>query len=398
MIRRPTPMAVTGFSLRTPLGENAATIAERIYGGERVVAPNARFDARTYPCSLAATMTFDPKPSKHRRFVKRMGLFGIEVGAEALEHSQTPVRGTRLGLFCGYGGLRAHWDDLMPVLENQDGSLEARDSWARGFSSLHPFWMLFHLSNNAHALLSIQLGATGDGTTSAGSNAGAQALRAACAALEAGSIDAALVFAYDTLVEPETILSLGASGAATNARDASAVSAPYGEDAAGFVPSEAAAAIVLEKPERATGRTIAHITATTAADGNAGFAEPDTLAPAFATVAKEDDKLVDGAGLAHRQRDDGERAVIAQFLGESTRLISTAASLGQMGAASSLVQIILLQQFLANQKLPPIAGLSKAAPGPLRPLVHAEASDLRSAVAISCGMPGLVGAVRVEIP
>lgn len=397
MTRRPMPMAVTGFSLRTPLGEDVATIGERIYNGERVITPNPRFDARTYPCSLAAAIAVDPKPSKHRRFVKRMGLFGIEVGTEALAQSQTPVRGTRLGLFCGYGGLRAHWDDLMPVLEKQDGSLEARESWARGFSLLHPFWMLFHLSNNAHALLSIQLGATGDGTTSAGSNAGAQALRAAAAALESDSIDAALVFAYDTLVEPETILSLGASGAATNCPEASAVPGPYSVGACGFVPSEAAAALVLEKPDQARGRTIALLSATTTADGNAGFSEPSTLAHALAAIS-EGDSLVDGSGLAHRHYDDGERDVIAKHLGDSTRLISTTASLGQMGAATSLVQAILLQHYLLHKKLPPIAGLSEPAPGPLRPLIHAETSEFRSAVALSCGLPGLVGAIRVERP
>ena len=293
MTVRPAPMAVTGFSLRTPLGDSVETISGRMLAGERPFAFNTRFSAQTYPCPLAATISTDPKPSKHRKFVKRMGLFGMEVGAEAFAKSGTSARGPRLGLFCGYGGLRAHWDDLMPVLERQDGSLAANDSWANGFSLLHPFWMLFHLSNNAHALLSIQLGATGDGTTTAGSNAGAQAMRAAAAALEIGSIDAAIVFAYDSLVEPETILSLGTSGAATRSTEPAIVGAPYGETAAGFVPSEAAAAIVLEKPEHATGRTIALVTATMTADGNAGFAEPTTLAQAL-TIVATNDSLVDG--------------------------------------------------------------------------------------------------------
>lgn len=397
MTERPMPMAVTGFSLRTPLGDAVETIARRLLTGERIAAPNARFETRTYPCQLAATISIDPKPTKHRKFVKRMGLFGIEVGAEAFAKSGTSVRGSRLGLFCGYGGLRAHWDDLMPVLERQDGSSTADGSWAKGFSSLHPFWMLFHLSNNAHALLSIQLGATGDGTTTAGSNGGAQALRAAATALEVGSIDAAIVFAYDSLVEPETILSLGMSGAATTATEEAAVGAPYGENAAGFVPSEAAAAIVLEKPAQAIGRTIALVSAAIAADGNAGFAEPNTLGQALSTLSAGD-PLVDGVGLAHPDRDAAERALIANILDSDTPLVSTTAGLGQMGAATSLVQTILLTHFLSQKTLPPIARLSQPAPGPLRPLVRSESTDARSALALSCGMPGLVGAVRVELP
>lgn len=397
MTGRPLSMAVTGFSVRTPLGDDVPQIAQRMLVGERVIAPNARFDARTYPCQLAATIPTDPKPSKHRKFVKRMGLFGMEVGHEAFANSQTTVRGSRLGLFCGYGGLRAHWDDLMPVLERQDGSLDARDSWAKGFSSLHPFWMLSHLSNNAHALLSIALGATGDGTTTAGSNAGAQALRAAITALEVGSVDAAIVFAYDSLVEPETMLTLGASGATTQADSAAMVEAPYGPQANGFIPSEAAAALVLEKPGHATGRTLALVSATATADGNAGFPDATTLAHALASIASGE-TIVDGCGLAQRVRDDAERIEIANVLGAEARLISTTASLGQMGAATSVLQTMLLAHFLKLRTLPPIAGLSAPSPGPLHPLFQPEATEARAALALSCGMPGLVGAVRVERP
>jgi 3-oxoacyl-(acyl-carrier-protein) synthase len=257
--------------------------------------------------------------------------------------------------------------------------------------------MLFHLSNNAHALLSIALGATGDGTTTAGSNAAAQALRAAAAALEVGTVDAAIVFSYDSLVEPETILSLGMAGATTKENSVTAVGAPYGEHAAGFVPSEAAAAVVLERPKEAGGRTIALVSATMTADGNAGFADPETFAQAISTIAVSD-TLFDGAGLAQRERDDAERQVIGNLLGTNTTLMSTTASLGQMGAATSLVQTILLTHFLSNRKLPPIAGLSRPSQGSLRPLVESESTDARSALAVSCGMPGLVGAVRVELP
>lgn len=397
MTQRPASMAVTGFSLRTPLGSDVHTIAERMFAGERAGGINPRFDARAYPCQLAATITTDPKPSRYRKFVKRMGLWGMEVGAEAFTQSQCAVRGQRLGLFCGYGGLRAHWDDLMPVLEHQDGSLEARESWSRGFSQLHPFWMLFHLSNNAHALLSIQLGATGDGTTTAGSNAGAQALQAAMTALECDAIDAALVFSFDSLVEPETMLSLGVAGATTTQSSMVAVGAPYGETAAGFIPSEAAAAIVLEKPVSAEGRTIALLSATTAADGSDGFAESHCFARALSLVAAGD-AWVDGVGLSQTMSDNAERKAIAEILGEKARLTSITSSMGQMGAATPLVQAILLSHFLSKNTMPPIAGLSKPSPGPLQPLIATEATNLRSAVALAGGMPGLVGAVRVELP
>jgi len=389
--------AMTGFSLRTPLGSDVAKVAERLLAGERAATENAHFDARTYPCRLASTLGVAPRPSKHRKFVKRMGLFGMEVGAEALARSAAPAKGARLGLYCGYGGLRAHWDDLMPVLERQAGDAQATGAWARGFSELHPFWMLFHLSNNAHALLSIDIGARGDGTTTAGANAGAQALFSAAFALASGAVDAALVFAYDSLVEPETILSLGMAGAATGAHDPREIVAPYAEGASGFVPGEAAAAVVLERPEDAKERALAYVSAAVTADGAEGFPAMKTLSRALAEVCQSD-TIVDGAALADPARDAEERAALANLLGPSATLVSTTASTGQLGGATAVVQSILLAHFLGKGALPPIAGLDRPAAGPLRPLVRAEATAAKSAVALSAGMPGLAGAIRVEVP
>ncbi|MRG98021.1 beta-ketoacyl synthase N-terminal-like domain-containing protein [Polyangium spumosum] len=393
----PGRMAVTGFSLRTPLGDDAAAVLRRLCKGERAAAPNAHFDASTYTCRLAATIPAAPRPTKHRKFVKRMGLLGMEVGAEALARAGAPARGARLGIFCGYGGLRAHWDDLLPVLERQAGDPHATNAWSRGFSSLHPFWMLFHLSNNAHALLSIDAGARGDGTTAAGSNAGAQALRAASVALAVGSVDAALVFAYDSLVEPETILSLGTSGAATNAPSPASLVAPYDEHAAGIVPGEAAAAVVLERPADAGDRAISFVSAAATADGAVDFPSSRALAALAADLAAGE-TIVDGAALASPARDAAERVALADVLGPSATLLALSSATGQLGGATAVVQAILLAEALRAGVLPPIAGLDRPSEGPLRPLVRAEATRARSALALSAGMPGLAGAVRVEVP
>ena len=390
-------MAVTGFSLRTPLGDDAAAVLRRLSAGEHAAAPNAHFDASTYACRLAATLPGAPRPTKHRKFVKRMGLFGMEVGAEALARANSPAKGTRLGIFCGYGGLRAHWDDLMPVLERQAGDTRATDAWSRGFSALHPFWMLFHLSNNAHALLSIDVGGKGDGTTTAGSNAGAQALRAAIVALAVGSVDAALVFAYDSLVEPETLLSLGMSGAATQAEAPRALVAPYDERAAGFVPGEAAAAVVLERPADAGDRALSFVTAAATADGSVDFPSPRALAALVADLATGD-TIVDGAALASPARDAAERAALADVLGPAATLLAMTSATGQLGGATAVVQAILLGEALRAGVLPPVAGLAHPSAGPLRPLVRAEPTGARSAIGLSAGMPGLAGAVRVEVP
>jgi 3-oxoacyl-(acyl-carrier-protein) synthase len=164
----------------------------------------------------------EPVRSKHSKFLRRMALFGVEVAHEAFRMASLEVPGDRFGVFCGYGGLRAHWDEMMPALSQQTDELAG--TWERGLKLLHPYWMLRHLSNNAHALVAADLKIRGDGATYGGVDAGAQAIAGAVRSLEGGYVDAALVMAYDSLREPETEIT---------AKD--------------FTPGEAAAAVVLTR-------------------------------------------------------------------------------------------------------------------------------------------------------
>ncbi len=72
--------------------------------------------------------------------------------------------------------------------------------------------------------------------------------------------------------------------------------------------------------------------------------------------------------------------------------------MGQLGAAAAVVQAIALAAALRAGHLPPVAGLARSAPGPLRPLTAAEPTQARAGLALSAGAPGLAGAVRVELP
>jgi 3-oxoacyl-[acyl-carrier-protein] synthase II len=378
--------AITGWAWRTPLGSSTDEVIERLLAGECAAAVNTRFDASEYECKMAAAMSQPAAPSRHARFLRRMGLYAVEVAAEALNNAG--VKGSdRVGLFFGYGGLRAHWDDLMPAFERQQADGEG--AWGRGFNLLHPFWMLQHLSNNAHAIAAQELHARGEGATYGGANAGAQALAAAIRALAAGAVDVALVVGYDSLIEPETLVELAARGACGNS------GAPYDGNAQGFVPGEAAAAIVLQRPGE--GECIAYVQALDGADGEKGEATAATVARLVRSLAKAGD-AVDGAGLARAQFDAAERSAAAAMAGLDAPLCCIMAAMGQIGAATSVVQTIALAELLRRQVLPPIANLRDPAPGPLRPLTNAEHTSVRSAIGISAGAPGLAGIIRVELP
>jgi 3-oxoacyl-(acyl-carrier-protein) synthase len=391
-------VAIAGWALRTPLGGEVAGVVDRLLAGERAARSNPRFDASTYACTLAAPVEAEPARSRHARFVKRMGLLGMEVAAEAMRAAGA-AGGDRVGLFSAVGGLRAHWNDLMPALERQvaDGS----ETWERGFKGTHPFWMLQHLSNNAHALAAAELGLRGEGATFGGATAGAQAIAAAARAIADGAVEAALVVGYDSLLEPETLVELGARGDASGAATAEGVEAPYGAAACGGVPGEAAAALWLVGAGRAQmGRagTMALVEARAVADGSREAAAGETLGRAAAAMAGGAPvEVLDGAARARPALDAAERAALGAVVGEERVLVATAAALGMLGAATSVVQAIVLAELLRRGELPAIAGLKVPAAGPLRPLVARERTTARVALGMSGGAPGLAAAVRVEI-
>jgi 3-oxoacyl-[acyl-carrier-protein] synthase II len=278
------------------------------------------------------------------------------------------------------------------ALQEPDG----RATWERGFKRLHPFWMLQYLSNNAHALLAADVQALGDGATFAGASGGAQALGAAIRALHAGVIDAAVVVAYGSLAEPETLVEL-ADAAAVSRGGLAALSAPYSGDADGFVPGEAAVALVLERPATAGKRARALVAATDGGDGERGQPRSETFTRVVAGVAVGAE-VVDGAARARPTLDCDERVGLATLLPDGTPLMASSAAMGEIGSAKPLAQIIVLAECLRRGVLPPIAGLQAPALGPLRPLTTLVQTRARVAIGIVTGAPGLVGTVRVELP
>lgn len=382
--------AVTGWALRTPLGGSVDSVIERLLAGEPAAGPNTRFPSHSYACSLAAPILEHPRASPHARILGRLGLFALEVAREALVDASATA-GTRTGVFSAMGGLRAHWNDIMPALAQQEPDLA--QTWHRGFKQLHPFWMLQHLSNNVHALVAQDLGARGDGVTFSGGNAGAQALAAAERALEAGAIDVALVVAYDSLIEPETIVEMAARhalapGALEDLR------APYDQRANGGVPGEAAAALVLERADQAGAKARCTLSATDAADGEQTDPRAETIARAAARL-EHDDSIVDGCALGRPALDLEEVEALARVLSAPLRLTALQASTGLLGAATALVQAIALASLLRRGVLAPIAALRE--PGHPAVVSRTEPLRARSALGLSASAPGLVGAVRVSV-
>ena len=371
---------VLGWALRTSLGATVDAVIARVLAG-------SRSDDRRAVGAAA--------PSRHGRFLARLPLLALEAAHEAVAQAGvtgitgiTDITGMpgmpggdRIGVFAGVGGLRIEWSELRPALERQRE--DGEHAWTSGLDRIHPFWMLKNLSNNGHALLAADLGARGEGSTFGGATAGAQALTAASRALAANVIDVAVVVAYDTLLAPQVIGDPGERGA------------PYGDAAEDARPGEAAAAVVLAR----AGHGLVRVTAASVADGQPDEPRDATIARVVARVCPANrgagTVAVDGAARGLRG-DAGERVAIAAAVGPEAPLVAIASATGALGAATAIVQTIVLGELLRRGVLPPIAGLARAAAGPLRPLVREEAFAGRVALGVSTGAPGLAAAVCVE--
>ncbi|HTM22363.1 MAG TPA: beta-ketoacyl synthase N-terminal-like domain-containing protein [Kofleriaceae bacterium] len=388
--------AILGWALRTPLGDTVDRVCDRLLAGESAGRSSPLFDQSTYPCRLGAAIPDAPPPSRHGRFLDRLALHAVAVAGEALHMAQAEVEPPRLGLFAAIGGLRVRWDDMRVAFADQQA--DGAGAWERGFKRLHPFLMLKHLSNNAHALLAADVAAMGEGVTFGGAVAAAEAIAAADRALAADAVDAALVVAYDSLLEPETLIALGSAGILCAGERAAA---PYGDAAAsGAVPGEAAAALVLVRPGDAGRRLLGRVTAATAADGGPGEPGADAIGRAAARMIRHDAGLrigaIDGAGRALALLDAAEReALLAAGASSDTPLACLQAATGRLGAATAAVQAIAWARLLARRTLPPIAGLTAPAGGPLDPLAAPQPAP-HGVLAISTGAPGLAAALFIE--
>jgi 3-oxoacyl-[acyl-carrier-protein] synthase II len=124
-------------------------------------------------------------------------------------------------------------------------------------AELFPLWLLRHIPNLAAAHTSIALDAQGPSNTiTTGCVSAANAIGEAARLIARGAADVMLAGGADARVSPLAMLRYRELGwlATRDDVDPEAVSAPFDEDATGFVDGEAAGVLVLESLEHARAR------------------------------------------------------------------------------------------------------------------------------------------------
>ena len=344
-------VVVTGMGAMTPLGESPDEFWRNLAAGKSGVGPMTLCDPEGYPCRISGEVTgFDPEqyiPGREARRMARFSQLAVAAGLQAAESSGFDIACEdpyRVGVILGNG------NGGFPTLEEN-----CRILADRGGMRMSPFFFPMILPNMAAAAVSRYLGAQGyNSTATTACAASNQAIGEALDVLRRGTAD--VVFAGGA---EAGISLLGLSGFAvmraltTRNDEPERASRPFDAERDGFVPSEGAVVLVMERLEHAMARG-ANILAEVAGFGctsDAGHpVQPEesgasasramSIALSDAGATMDDVDYINAHGTSTPLNDTLETVAIKRLFGERAYQIpisSTKSMIGHsLGAAGAL--------------------------------------------------------------
>ena len=344
-------VVVTGMGAMTPLGESPDEFWRNLAAGKSGVGPMTLCDPEGYPCRISGEVTgFDPEqyiPGREARRMARFSQLAVAAGLQAAESAGFDISREdpyRVGVILGNG------NGGFPTLEEN-----CRILADRGGMRMSPFFFPMILPNMAAAAVSRYLGAQGyNSTATTACAASNQAIGEALDVLRRGTAD--VVFAGGA---EAGISLLGLSGFAvmraltTRNDEPERASRPFDAERDGFVPSEGAVILVMERLEHAMARG-ANILAEVAGFGctsdaghpvqpeesgaSASRAMSNAISDAGATM--DDVDYINAHGTSTPLNDTLETVAIKRLFGERAYQIpisSTKSMIGHsLGAAGAL--------------------------------------------------------------
>ena len=255
------PIVVTGMGVVSPLGVGVPTMWSRLTAGKSGIVQNDRFDTEGFGATIAGLVPvkpadpqgFDPADFIDGKEVKKMDLFiqyAIGAAHEALEQadwhptSLEDQMATATIIGSGVGG--------SPVMARAVEIIQTK-----GPRRLSPFTVPSFLANLAAGWLSILHSFRGPiGTPVTACAASAQAIGDGMRLILTGEAEVAVVGGAEGSVDPISLGGFGASRAlATTFNDTpDKASRPFDKGHDGFVLSEGAAVLVIEKLSHARAR------------------------------------------------------------------------------------------------------------------------------------------------
>lgn len=371
---RDDPIVVTGMGLVTPLGVGGGSVWQRLIAGKSGIRRIDRFDPEGLATRIAgqvpeigedpAGLDIDAVVSgKDRKKVDLFTIYALAAAEEALSQAgwrpetQTQKDRTATVVATGIGGL--------PVVTEAVRTLDAR-----GARRLSPFVVPAFLGNLAAGHVSIRHGFRGPiGAPITACAAGLQGIGDAMRLIASGEADVAVAGGTEACLDRLAIGGFNAARALSTENEApERASRPYDATRSGFVLSEGAGLMVIERRSHAEARGARPLAVLrgygTSADAYHMTAGPEDGAGAAlairaalrnAALAPEAIGYINGHATSTAVGDKGEIAALRSVFGDHLADIpisSTKSATGHLLGAAGSVEAIFSALALINGQIP----------------------------------------------
>jgi len=377
-------VVITGIGLVTPVGNDVKTTWNSLINGQSGLSYLDRFDLGDYPCKIFGLVKNEKElldkifpPQKQRktdRFIHLAMLAGHQALTDAGRTKEFPENRERFGTYLGIGigGISSIEKAVMELNE-------------KGMKKTSPFLIPKAISNQACAWLNIEWNLQGQSCaiTNACSSSG-DSVGMAFRMIRDGYADYMLTGGTECSITPLTISAFGNMRAlCTWNGDPAQSSRPFDKDRSGFVLSEGAALLVLERKDLAIKRganiyaeiigygatSDAHHIVSMHPEGR-GAVKAIDMALNDAQINKTQVDYINAHGTATKMNDPMETIILKKAFGDHVKkdnskraLISSTKSMtGHLLGAAGGLEISTIALSLKNQILPPTINLHNPDP------------------------------------
>ncbi|MGD1887850.1 MAG: beta-ketoacyl-ACP synthase II [Cohaesibacteraceae bacterium] len=379
------PIVITGMGVVTPLGCGVDAVWERLLSGRSGLGPVDRFDVSdlaTRIGGLVPDRKDDPAgldveavvSIKDRKKIDLFTLYALAAAEEALAqsgwHPQTQDEKDRTATLIGTG------IGGFPVVTEAVRTLDGR-----GPRRLSPFVVPQFLGNLAAGNISMRFGFRGPiGAPITACAAGLQGIGDGMRLIATGEADIVLAGGTEACVDRLALAGFNAARALSTENEApQSASRPYDRSRSGFVLSEGAGLVVLERRSHALDRGATplvvlegygtsadayHLTA--GPEDGSGAALAIRRAMAMAKSAVECIGYVNGHATSTPVGDAGEVAALRAVFGKALRAIpisSTKSATGHLLGAAGSVEAIFTALAVMTGKIPATLNFKQADEG-----------------------------------
>lgn len=246
-------VVITGMGMLSPVGNTVAESWRNVLSGRSGIGPITQFDPEGLPCQIAGEVKgFEPKDYmdfKEARRMSRCSQLAIAASKMALADAGLPEmveEPERVGVVVGTG---------MGGFERADESLMTFRT--KGLGRVNPFALTSSLPNMPSHHVSLAAGTQGPiSTVVAACATGTQAIGEAAEFIRRGVCDTVLAGGVEGLIHEAAIAGFAAMRALSTAFNDTPEKAcrPFDKDRDGFILSEGAGVVVLERLDAALAR------------------------------------------------------------------------------------------------------------------------------------------------